>query len=430
MGEEDALQPPPIQTFEPLDLTEVDARNKTLFEECSAKIGAGDGGEDLDDSKRQEIRKSVRSILVQELLDCGSGDEFGAEGAPRFRIRLQFHGSRHAAPSGETGGFRGVAKRILDGVIHRPRAVAAALEALIEDGELVLAPGGTSYTSEDKHDARYDAGSLLEAVKELRTTRVQARNAAALSLAAKASSGIVQALLHDPASGYAIDDTACPVVPRNRFEPGRMCRLGYDCRGRPRTQGHVCYLFPTRSERELIRDVLGCLAGDGTIEVLDDQNALIPGPSVALRWQEVKGLRAARTAAVAKALEERRDARRSLVEERKGRALERVDGAGWAQTTDLFGHKGDKRAQDQALLELVSANSRNVFHAKARDALRAAGLRGALLARNVGRPQGRQGYPWQLPGRALGPRGPAVARAGFTRYQCRLLRRSRGGRES
>ena len=93
------------------------------------------------------------------------------------------------------------------------------------------------------------------------------------------------------------------------------------------------------------------------IEVLDDQNALIPGPSVALRWQEVKGLRAARTAAVAKALEERRDARRSLVEERKGRALERVDGAGWAQTTDLFGHKGDKRAQDQALLELVSANS-------------------------------------------------------------------------
>jgi len=357
LGAEDALQPPPIQTFEPLDLTEVDARNKTLFEECSAKVGAGDGGEELDDSKRTEIRRSVRSILVQELLDCGSGDEFGTEGAPRFRIRLQFHGSRHAAPSGETGGFRGVAKRILDGVIHRPRAVAAALEALIEDGELVLAPGGTSYTSEDKHDARYDAGSLLEAVKELRTTRVQARNAAALSLAAKASSGIVQALLHDPASGYAIDDTACPVVPRNRFEPGRMCRLGYDCRGRPRTQGHVCYLFPTRSERELIRDVLGCLAGDGTIEVLDDQNALIPGPSVALRWQEVKGLRAARTAAVAKALEERRDARRSLVEERKGRALERVDGAGWAQTTDLFGHKGDKRAQDQALLELVSANS-------------------------------------------------------------------------
>ena len=91
--------------------------------------------------------------------------------------------------------------------------------------------------------------------------------------------------------------------------------------------------------------------------MLDDQNALIPGPSVALRWQEVKGLRAARTAAVAKALEERRDARRSLVEERKGRALERVDGAGWAQTTDLFGHKGDKRAQDQALLELVSANA-------------------------------------------------------------------------
>ena len=41
----------------------------------------------------------------------------------------------------------------------------------------------------------------------------------------------------------------------------------------------------------------------------------------------------------------------------QGRALERVDGAGWAQTTDLFGHKGDKRAQDQALLELVAANS-------------------------------------------------------------------------
>ena len=31
LGEEDALQPPPIQTFEPLDLSEVDARNKTLF---------------------------------------------------------------------------------------------------------------------------------------------------------------------------------------------------------------------------------------------------------------------------------------------------------------------------------------------------------------------------------------------------------------
>ena len=137
-----------------------------------------------------------------------------------------------------------MAKRILDGVIHRPRAVAAALEALIEDGELVLAPGGTSYTSEDKHDARYDAGSLLEAVKELRTTRVQARNAAALSLAAKASSGIVQALLHDPASGYAIDDTACPVVPRNRFEPGRMCRLGYDCRGRPADAGPRLLLVP------------------------------------------------------------------------------------------------------------------------------------------------------------------------------------------
>ena len=55
LGEEDALQPPPIQTFEPLDLTEVDARNKTLFEECSAKVGAGDGGEELDDSKRKEI---------------------------------------------------------------------------------------------------------------------------------------------------------------------------------------------------------------------------------------------------------------------------------------------------------------------------------------------------------------------------------------
>ena len=85
MGEEDALQPPPIQTFEPLDLTVVDARNKTLFEECSAKVGAGDGGEDIDDNKRKEILKSVRSILVQELLDCGSGDEFGTEGAPRFR---------------------------------------------------------------------------------------------------------------------------------------------------------------------------------------------------------------------------------------------------------------------------------------------------------------------------------------------------------
>ena len=159
----------------------------------------------------------MRSILAQELLDCGSGDEFGAEGAPRFRIRLQFHGSRHAAPLGRDGRVWGVAKRILDGVIHR-RAVAAALEALIEDGELVLAPGGTSYTSEDKHDARYDAGSLLESVKELRTTRVQARNAGGVVTGARLRP-IVQAQLHGPASGYAIDDTALRRRAVYRFEP-------------------------------------------------------------------------------------------------------------------------------------------------------------------------------------------------------------------
>ena len=92
--------------------------------------------------------------------------------------------------------------------------------------------------------------------------------------------------------------------------------------------------------------------------MLDDQNALIPGPSVALRWQEVKGLRAARTAAVAKALEER--PRRAAVARRGAqgpRPWNVVDGRRLGPNHDLFGHKGDKGAQDQALLELVSANS-------------------------------------------------------------------------
>ena len=154
--------------------------------------------------------------------------------------------------------------------------------------------------------------------------------------------------------------------------------------------------------------VLGCLAGDGTIEVLDDQNALM-GPSVALRWQEVKGLSGCERRPSRRLLEERRDARRSLVEERKGRALERVDGAGWAQTTDPSATRATSGPRTRLLLELVSANAaRNVFHPEAR--LRAAGLRSATRSGNVGRPQGRKGYPWQLPGRALGPRRAAVAR--------------------
>ena len=357
LAKEDKAQPQGILKFEPLDLSKVDERNKSLFEEASTTVGAGDVEEEHDEQQRKQIRASVRSILVQELLDWGQGDEFGGEGAPRFRLRLQFHGSRHPAQAGETGGFRGAAKRILDGVIHKPRAVAAALEALIEDGELVIAPGAASCACDEKHDGKYDAGSLIEAVKALRTTRVAARAAAASALASRAKNGMIQALLHDPSGGYAPEDTARPVAPRNRFEPGRMCRIGYDCRGRPRTQGHVCYLFPTRSERDLIRDVMGRLADEHAIEVVDDQNNVIAGHSVALRWQEVKGVRAARTPAVAKALEERRDARRSLVDERRGKALERVDASGWAVAADLFGHKGDKRAQEQALVELVETRA-------------------------------------------------------------------------
>ena len=49
LGEEDALQPPPIQAFSSGFDKWTPAQ--TLGEECSAKVGAGDDGEDLDDGK-------------------------------------------------------------------------------------------------------------------------------------------------------------------------------------------------------------------------------------------------------------------------------------------------------------------------------------------------------------------------------------------
>ena len=72
LGEEDALQPPPIQTFEPLDLTQVDARNKTLFEECSAKVGAGDGG-DGDSADKRVKRLGEKMKLGGRLKQLGYG---------------------------------------------------------------------------------------------------------------------------------------------------------------------------------------------------------------------------------------------------------------------------------------------------------------------------------------------------------------------
>ena len=66
----------------------------------------------------------------------------------------------------------GASEAYPNGVIH---AVPVAALEVIEDGEVVLA-GGTAYTSEDKHDARYDAGSLPR--RSRGQAGIQARNAA------------------------------------------------------------------------------------------------------------------------------------------------------------------------------------------------------------------------------------------------------------
>ena len=54
LAKEDKAQPQGILKFEPLDLSKVDERNKSLFEEASTTVGAGDVEEEHDEQQPDE----------------------------------------------------------------------------------------------------------------------------------------------------------------------------------------------------------------------------------------------------------------------------------------------------------------------------------------------------------------------------------------
>ena len=240
--------------FAPLDLDAVDVANRELFDAASKAVGAGEVDAEAAKARAEVAGAAIREALVECMLDVGAGHEAAADGAPRLRTRLFYLGSRWLGPAGGAGGgARGAARTVRDVAARRvgetslrPRDVALAFEALVEKGELILAPGETANPPEQKHDARYDAGPELAAsCAALRAARSVARIQAAATLAARIGPDLVEALLYERDA----EGAAPPTKPIARFDAAKMCRCGYDCRGKPQKADHVCFVLDRAAER-------------------------------------------------------------------------------------------------------------------------------------------------------------------------------------
>ena len=386
-------------TFDALDLKEVDAANKKLFESMAHERDAMNA-QDISALAAQR-REKFQEDLVSMLLDKGSDVDGGG-----VRVLLKFHGSEYygAGRQTMTHGFKGAAKALLDLGVARgdtAREVAAELEAAVDRGDLTYVNGSHPVSPTTVVEARYEASpELYAACAEKRAAEDDLRRSAADAVAASIAGDVTKLLLGDEGGDQPLK------AAKSRFEASKMCPLGHDCR---RKRGaHLCSLFPTAEARDLCVEVAQALVDRGVLEPHADSvgGAEMPWADrgdLASNWAQLRHLGLARTPAVAEILAAREKKRDAAVGEWKATALRRVDTLGWALVAELFPReRGDAAARELQLAALAALVDEGAF-ARAHDpaimakgdaAYARASYGVPLQAWRKSKPARRVGNPW------------------------------------
>ncbi|KAH8084456.1 helicase [Aureococcus anophagefferens] len=386
-------------TFDDLDLTDVDAANKKLFESMAHERDAMNA-QDISALAAQR-REKFQEDLVGMLLDKGSDVDGGG-----VRVLLKFHGSEYygAGRQTMTHGFKGAAKALLDLGVARgdtAREVAAELEAAVGRGDLTYVNGSHPVSPTTVVEARYEASpELYAACAEKRAAEDDLRRSAADAVAASIAGDVTKLLLGDEGGDQPLK------AAKSRFEASKMCPLGHDCR---RKRGaHLCSLFPTAEARDLCVEVAQALVDRGVLEPHADSvgGAEMPWADrgdLASNWAQLRHLGLARTPAVAEILAAREKKRDAAVGEWKAAALRRVDTLGWALVAELFPReRGDAAARELQLAALGALVDEGAF-ARAHDpaimakgdaAYARASYGVPLQAWRKSKPPRRVGNPW------------------------------------
>ena len=231
-----------------------------------------------------------------------------------------------------------------------PDQVTQMMSAALADGYLLELP------AEPNSSRLFASGAALTAtIRTALATEAAAHEALAGSLTERVAADVVRLARSQCGPRAGLPPFTIPLF---RALPKNFCPLGFDCssvaRRGPNTT-HLCYLFRTEEERELVPTVIERLVADGTLSVVGRDGEITPGGkdvnldlsrstymSKSRGLEQPRGFTVARTEEVLAAiremeaeeasrakraleLEEQREAKRARAEE--AAAKERVEAA-------------------------------------------------------------------------------------------------------